>query len=182
MTREQKTALILEIEAMPTSSKFERERKANALRHFANLEHDCGAYGRIKEILNGKSTYSHQVNFAKQGKADAFVKIDGKRYKAEYKTNGGRIGSLLSKNAPLYVVYEMDICNAGTSHIRRVVEPKVIKTEIFIAILQKCNAIKDTNGKNSEPAIQVTSKKLFEAMTKYTLVYDANHDYTEGDF
>lgn len=182
MTNEQKTAVWAEIEAMPTKTSFEKARKANAIKHFLNADRDPGAYGRIKEIIHGKSSYSHQVNFAKQGKADAFVKIDGKRYKAEYKTNGGRIGSLLGKNAPMFVVYEMDICNAGTSHVRRVIEPKVVKTEIFVAILQECNAIKDTNGKNSEPAIQVTSKKFFEAMTKYTLVYDANREYNENDF
>jgi hypothetical protein len=182
MTREQKNALLVEIEKMPTRSKFARERKANALRHYANIDHDNGAVGRIKEIMNGKSTYSHQTNFAKQGKPDSFVKVDGKRHNAEYKTNGGRIGSLLGKNAPKFVIYEMDVCNAGTSHIRRVVEPKVFKTEIFVEILVKCNAIKDTNGKNSEPAIQVTSKKFYEAIEQYAITYEANRNYSTEEF
>ena len=181
MTREQKKDLLTAIEAMPTETTAQKARKANALRHFANIANDDGAVGRIREILD-KSIHSTARNFSRQGKADCFVWIDGKRYNAERKTNGGRVGSLYGKKAPAFVVYSMDIDNAGTAHQRRVIEPIVMKTSLFLAILEENGALKSTNGKNPEMAIQVSSKKLFLALQEYTLTYDPNRRYTAGDF
>lgn len=181
MTREQKKDLLNAIQAMPTETTAQKARKANALRHFANIENDCGAVGRIREILD-KSTFSTAHNFAKQGKADCFVWVDGKRYNAERKTNGGRVGSLYGKKAPKFVVYSMDIDNASTAHQRRVIEPIVMKTSLFLAILEDCGALKSTNGTNPETAIQVSSKKLFLALQEYTLTYNADRRYTAEDF
>ena len=181
MTREQKNTLINAILDMPEHTKAEKARKDNALRHFDNIDHDNGAVGRIREIL-AKSAYSKATNFAKQGKADCFVWMDGKRYNAEYKTNGGRIGALYGAKAPKFVVYEMDVCNSGTSNQRRVVEPVVMRTELFLELLAECNAIKSTNGTNPEPAIQVTSKTLYIRLSEYTLHYNPNHRYTAEDF
>ncbi len=181
MTKEQKNKILAMVAEMPQNTATEKARVSNILRHLANAENDSGAYGRICEIF-AKSEKSHAVNFAKQGRADCFVWVDGKRYNAEYKTNGGRIGSLYGKKAPKFVVYQMDICNAGTSHLRREIPPVVMKTEKFLAILEECNATKSTNGTNPETAIQVTSKKLFIALSEYTLTYDPNHRYTETDF
>ena len=181
MTREQKKDLLNAIQAMPTTTTAQKARKANALRHFANIDNDCGAVGRIREILD-KSIHSTARNFAKQGKADCFVWVDGKRYNAERKTNGGRVGSLYGKKAPAFVVYSMDIDNASTAHQRRVIEPVVMRTSLFLAILEDCGALKSTNGTNPETAIQVSSKKLFLALQEYTLTYDPNRRYTAEDF
>ena len=181
MTREQKNTIINAILDMPESTKIERARKDNAFRHFDNIDNDNGAVGRIREIL-AKSAHSKQTNFAKQGKADCFVWLDGNRYNAEYKTNGGRIGALYGAKAPRFVVYEMDVCNSGTSNRRRVVEPIVMRTEMFLEILAECGAIKSTNGTNPEPAIQVTSKTLYVRLSEYTLHYDPNRRYTAEDF
>jgi hypothetical protein len=63
-----------------------------------------------------------------------------------------------------------------------VVEPKVLKTSVFLAILEECGALKSTNGANPEIAIQATSKKLYIAMSEYTLTYDANRRYNAEDF
>jgi hypothetical protein len=166
---------------MPTNTTTEKARKANAIRHYENSDKDPGAPGRIREILN-KSIHSTATNFSRQGKADCFVWVDGKRYNAECKTNGGRVQSLYSNKAPKFVVYSMDIDNAGTAHQRRVVEPKVLKTSVFLAILEECGALKSTNGTNPEIAIQATSKKLYIAMSEYTLTYDANRRYNAEDF
>lgn len=182
MTNEQKYELLILIEGIDVSTSHGKKRKENALRHYFNIENDDGAAGRIKEICNGKSHYSTNDNFSKAGKADCFVYVDGKRFKAEYKTNGGRISNLYGKNAPRFVVYEMDVCNSGTSHQRRIVEPRILRTQLFIQMLEECNAIKSTNGDNPEPAIQVTSKKLYLKLTAYELRYDCNGRYTEADF
>lgn len=182
MTHAQKQDLLNLIEGLDTSTAHGKNRKENALKHFKNLENDDGAAGRIKEICNGKSKHSTANNFSKVGKSDCFIYVDGKRYNAEYKTNGGRIGSLYGKKAPKYVVYEMDVCNSGTNGQRRVIEPRVMRTQVFIQMLEECNAIKCTNGSNPEMAIQVTSKKLYLKLTAYELRYDCNGRYTETDF
>lgn len=169
------------INAMPEKTRAQILRKANAQRHLLNAEDDPGALGRVEDILS-KAVNSTIVNFSKQNQADCFVWVDGKRYKAERKTNGGRIGALLAKNAPKYVVYSMDVCNSGTSNQRRVVEPKVMRTDLFLAILEDCNAIKSTNGKNAEPAIQVTSKMLYLIMEEYEIAYDPATRYTADQF
>jgi hypothetical protein len=169
------------VNAMPERTEAQRLRKANAQRHLLNAVNDAGACGKVEDIL-GKTVNSTIVNFSKQGQADCFVWVDGKRYKAERKTNGGRIGALLAKNAPKYVVYSMDVCNSGTSNQRRYVEPKVMRTDLFLAILEDCNAIKSTNGKNAEPAIQVTSKMLYMIMQEYEVTYDPAGRYTADQF
>jgi hypothetical protein len=169
------------VNAMPERTEAQRLRKANAQRHLLNAVNDAGACGKVEDILS-KAVNSTIVNFSKQGQADCFVWVDGKRYKAERKTNGGRIGALLAKNAPKYVVYSMDVCNSGTSNQRRCVEPKVMRTDLFLAILEDCNAIKSTNGKNAEPAIQVTSKMLYMIMQEYEVTYDPAGRYTADQF
>lgn len=181
MNNERHIKTLLAIHAMPERNATEKARKANAFRHLANAGKDDGAYGRIDEILS-LSVRSIRTNFAKQGKADCFVYVDGKRYNAERKTNGGRIGSLYGKKAPKFVVYSMDICNAGTNNARRVIEPIVMRTEKFLAILEECHATKNTNGKNPEIAIQASSKVLFMALSEYSLAYDASIRYTADDF
>lgn len=179
MTQAQRQDLLREIQAMPEKTELERWRKFNAMRHF-NSNND-GAMGIIKEILD-KSPRSKSTNFSKQGDADCYVYVDGSRFTVERKTNGGRIGSLLEKNAPKYVAYSMDVCNAGTSYKRRKTETKIFKTSTFLQILDECGAIKSTNGKNPELAIQVTSKTLFIAIEEYGLTYDCTRKYTAEDF
>lgn len=181
MNQQQIIDLQTRVNAMPEKTELQRLRKANAQRHLLNIANDSGACGRVEDILS-KSVRSTIVNFSKQGQADCFVWVDGKRYKAERKTNGGRIGALLGKNAPKYVVYSMDVCNSGTSNQRRYVEPKVMRTDLFLAILEDCNAIKSTNGKNAEPAIQVTSKMLYLIMQEYAVTYDPATRYTADQF
>lgn len=180
MTIEQKNELLALINAMTLETSYQKARQRRALWYYSRLDINPGAAGCIREIVNGKSDGSKQTTVSKQGKADCFVYIGSRRYKAEYKTNGGRIGSLFEKNAPKFVVYELDICNSSTSNKRRQLEPVILRTETFIAILQECNAIKSTNGKHPEPAIQSSSLKMFEALEGLT-AYDANYHYDEGD-
>lgn len=180
MTDRQKNDLLKDIKAMPTKTAPQKIRQANALRHFANIENDDGAAGRIRDIL-AKSNGSRMYNFSKQGQADCFVWVDGRRYKAERKTNGGRIGELYGKNAPKFVVYSMDVCNSGTGQMRRVVKAVVMPTAQFLTILEDCHAVKNTNGKHPEVAIQVTSKALFLALSDYPVSYDPARRYTKEE-
>jgi hypothetical protein len=76
----------------------------------------------------------------------------------------------------------MDVCNKGTGFQRRTVPPKIYTVEQFKAILENCGAVKSTNGAHPEPAIQVTSKKLYIELQRYGIPFDPNHRYTEADF
>ena len=187
----EKHAYYLEmVHAMPTRTAAQKARKAKALEHLAAairpINPDCGGYGKAAELL-AKSNGSKAKNYAKQGKSDCFVWIeteDGKRcrYNAECKTSGGRIASLRQANAPKYVVYSLDVCNKNTGYKRRVVEPKVMRTEYFLALLDSFHATKVTNGEHSEEAVQPSNKGLYLALLDYPVDYDPNATYYESDF
>jgi hypothetical protein len=163
------------ISALPEKTATERERKAQAFRHLYNAEHDNGAFGRVEEILS-HSHGSKITRVRKQGQVDTFVKVDGKRYGVEYKTNGGRIESLYSGSVR-FVVYSLDICNATTSNKPRHLDPVVLRTETFLEILEDCGAIKCTNGKNPERAVQPSSKKMFEMLVQYGTPFNPEQNY-----
>ena len=182
---EKLTSFYEKVNAMPTATATQKARKEKAFFHLANVEKDCGAYGKVAEILS-KSEKSTATNYAKQGKADCYVwvEVDGKRvrYVAECKTNGGRIGALRGKNAPKFVVYSMDLCNSTTKGVRRVVEPVVMSTAYFLDLLDSLGATKRTNGKNDEEAIQPSNKGLYLALLDYPVPYDPNATYLPSDF
>jgi hypothetical protein len=170
------------VDEMPTATKAQRARKEKALELLASVDRFSGAYGCIDELLSA-SKASRKTAIGKQGETDFYIRVnkDGKisNQKAERKTNGGRIGDLLNGTSKAkYIVYSMDICNAGTSHKRRVTEPKLFSVERFLELLDECNATKSTNGNHPETAIQATSKSLYLAMLEQGetfepgLVYD----------
>ena len=148
-----------------------------------------GANGRIFE-LECASEFSRKTRVSKQGEADIHIKYERGTRPAECKTNGGRIGSLYAKDAPLFVIYRLD----WTQHrkptkakpngfcVSVYVEPKIIPTALFLAKLAEFGAIKSTNGTNPEPAIQVSSKKWHEWLASYPVNYDSARRYTASDF
>lgn len=173
------------VNAMPTATTAQRARKAKALFHLENTADD-GRYGKVAEILS-KSNGSNARNYAKQGKADAFIWIEdenGKRhrYAVEVKMNGGRISSLRGKNAPKYTAYKMDMCNSTTKGKRRVTPFVVMRTEYFLNLLDTYGATKRTNGAHDEEAIQPSNKGFYLALLDYPVTYDPNETYYESDF
>lgn len=152
--------------------------RASAMKGYLdNADHDSGAYGRIVE-LDSHSDRSPVTKVARQGRIDTRIKYrkNGKvdYLPAEVKTNGGRIGSLLAPNAPKFVIYSMNFSNSVAT---RSLSPRLLPTSLFLSILSECGAIKHTNGKNDELAIQVTSLKLYKALAEYPIEYDANAVY-----
>lgn len=167
-------------ESVPTMAN--KARADLALRYVAN--YTDGTLGRVTELASATDR-THKTRVAKQGADDTHIKmsINGKtKYVAcEVKTNGGRIESLYTKNAPKYVIYSMNVQNSLVK-TPRVLAPIVIETKLFLRVLEECNAIKSTNGKNPERAIQATSKKLYARLLEYPIPYDANTTYTADDF
>lgn len=140
--------------------------------------------GMITELASATDR-TRKTRVAKQGANDTSIKmlVNGKiKYvPCEVKTNGGRVSALYEKNAPKYVIYSMNVQNSLVK-TPRVLAPIVIRTDLFLTVLEECNALKNTNGVNPELAIQCTSKKLFARLSEYPIPYNANTVYSPSDF
>lgn len=144
---------------------------------------DSGAFGKMREIESCKEK-SLKTGVAKEWINDGFFTLNGKSCGFEYKTNGGRVGSIISRlenGKDGYTVYEMDICNSGTNNKQRVILPIILKSSVFIQILEETGALR-TNSRDGEPCIQVTSKKFYERLLDYPLEFDNSQEYTDDDF
>lgn len=173
---------------------MEARRKANAQRYLSNAN-DCGRFGRVFELSCARPL-SNKTTVAKQGVTDVSVKFKtaiGYKYEpCECKTNGGRIDDLLDgTNKSRYVVYRMDTTQKHKAtkgreewiEIRRV-EPVIIQTSLFLAVLKRFNAIKEVrhDGVVDGLAIQVSSKKLYEWLRDYPVQFDREAVYEEWEF
>lgn len=160
----------------------------NSKKQLAEIEREKtfetdGKFGRICDIVC-KNARSRYYKVSEQNEDDCFVKclINGSiSYEsAEVKTNGGRIekclNELLNGNDMLFI-YRMKICNKNTQYIERNVDFRIGWFSDFYKILVACNAIKNTNGRNPELAIQPTSKKLFIALDSYGVPFDNENTY-----
>lgn len=180
-TKEQINEITAQVLAMPLRTEIDRERKKNAFFWLSQIWVNDGAMGKVLEILSAP-TRSKKTNVSPQGKSDLYIKIGGGVYPVERKTNGGKITSLFAKNAPKFIVYSMDYTASTTKGVRRVVEPKIYRTETFLSILIECNAIKSNTYKGVEnQAIQVSSKKLYTALSERGTPYDKTRKYTLDD-
>lgn len=175
------------------ATKTEVKRYNNAMRILSN-ENDCGRYGKAFEMLNVSDT-AHKTYVAAQGKTDGYFYLDGSRKPVEYKTNGGRIGSLyrLTKPENAYIVYTMDFetrqtfrkdgTPRPTKHYQ--VAPIILKVSDFLAILEHCNATKvigHADKGDDEIAVQGDSAKLAKCLADYPITFDPNYRYTSEDF
>ena len=172
-------------------TKWELYRLAEARRIIAN-ERDDGRYGRLFELLFVGDT-SHKTKVAKQGKVDGYFWLNGKRHKVEYKTNGGRIGSLLRKISPdtEYIIYIMDFTTrtyakkdgsiGGGKHYTSAA--CIFTVADFLKLLDHLNATKVlTKDGIKEPAVQGDSAKLCKALWDYPIEFNPDNRYTSEDF
>lgn len=164
------------ISAMEVITSYDAKRKEKALYYLSRADINSGAFGRIDELLSRKH-HSKKTEVATQGKDDTSVTVNGKNYGAERKTNGGRISGIKSR----YVVYSLDICNSTTGNKRRTLEPMVFSLEGFLEILETAGAIKCTNGKKPEQAVQPSSLKMFRLMEQYGTPFDIDRNYSADE-
>ena len=184
LTDKEKNALEIISKEQEASGKINNARAEKMKKYFEGRDVDSGWFGRITE-LSIHTPKSRKAKVAKQGKADTHIKFErnGKfQYlPAEVKTNGGRISSLYEKNAPKFVIYSMNVSNSLCKE-PRIIPPVVFQTSSFLQLLEDCGAIKHTNGKNDELAIQAISKKLYQRLLDYPIAYDEDNIYTDYDF
>ena len=181
-------------EDMANNGKLDTARLTEVKRILSFDSADCGKYGKAFEVLTApKRSYKNGV--AAQGKADLFIKVDGKRVAVEVKTNGGRIGSLYKKNAPKYVIYcaAFTTCPKGISKkTGKPYEPKnycldpiLIKTEDFLRVIDEigCKTWREHAGLNDgEWGINSNPVKLVKRLQEYPIPYDRHASYTNDDF
>ena len=162
-------------------------RNSEIERHLSHTTDD-GRFGRIFQ-LECASQHSRKTRVSKQGEADVYIKFGKGYYKAECKTNGGRIEALRKPNAPKFVIYKLDFIqkHKAGKHTEareevRHVDPVLVPTEIFLAALDRFKATKSTNGVNPEEAIQPSSKKLYKWLLDWPIPFDPSLHYTADDF
>ncbi len=163
-------------------NKTDNEKKATILSYYERVTENAGAYGCIMEIMQGGK---RKKAVAKQNQNDMYFYYNGKRVKAECKTSGGRIGSLLDgSNKSKFIVYSLNVCNANTSGKERNIDPVIMPVQMFLDLLVECNAVKaiNRNGEFEEWGIQCSSKELYLRLLDYPIMFTPESHYTDDDF
>lgn len=172
----------------------EEKRIANAEKLLENVLNP-GRHGDVFELMCARKN-SKKTTVSAQGRPDVFVaiRLNGKvRYiQAECKTNGGRIDDLLDgTNKSKFVIYRLDVvqkhkacAKRGAWDEVRYVAPVIMKTELFLEMLRRCNAIKTIahGGVVDGLAIQCSSKALYEMLLDYPIPFDNETVYDMDDF
>lgn len=149
-----------------------------------------GIFGAITELFCCPER-SNKIRIAAQNKNDSNVRFadykgNVRSVPVEVKTGGGRIENMTGK----YIVYtycfrqkrKADKTHATEWYIEREVEPVIVPLKMFVDFLYTNNAIKCTNGKQPETAIQPSNKALYEACKAWAVKYDRTKVYKESDF
>lgn len=184
MTLQEKKALAMD---------NQRKERANA---YMRNDKDSGRFGRAFELSCARAL-SNKKSVSKQGVTDVSVKFrttKGFRYEpAECKINGGRVDDLLNgKNKSKYVIYMLNTVQkhkATKNHeaydeVRRLEQPVIIPTQLFIEVLKRFNALKEVRhgGVVDGIAIQPSNKKLWLWLQDYPVPFDRNAIYSVDDF
>ena len=178
-----------------------KEKRMEAITHELNNSKNPGAMGRAFELSCAR-TGSRKVSVSKQGQTDVSVKVlvngKAKYLPAECKTNGGRVNDLLDgSNKSAFVIYRLDFTQkfkatktAPAREEARHVPPVIIPTDLFVAMLIDCNAIKAIGhgGVQDGIAIQPSSKRMYERLIAYidnygeAVLFDNTKTYEAWDF
>lgn len=171
-------------------------REAKAQEYLANYADD-GRKGRAFE-LEVALDKSRKVRVSKQGQVDVYIKILNTKGKvayvpAEAKTNGGRVEELLTGSKAQYIIYAMEGVAVpqgkkakaeGRPIEYRNIAPVVIPKALFLAKLREFNAIKviNRNGEADGYGIQVTSKRWYEWLSEYPVIFEQGYVYEDWMF
>lgn len=172
-------------------TKQDRKRIEVALKWIAEDYKGDGLFGCIIELF-ACSERSPKITVSTQNKKDTYIRFRNSNgnidyVPAEVKTNGGRIGNMSGRYTIYMLAYTQKHKASKKSggldwEERRLIKPVVIPTKLFVDFLYAIGAVKSTNGNNPEPAIQVSSKVLYEALQDWCIPYDRTSVYTADDF
>lgn len=171
------------------------ERRQLVIENLKNSNNYCGKNGCIFEVECARKA-SRKLSVSKQGQTDVFVRFaTEKGYKylpCECKTNGGRVDDLLNgTNKSKFVIYRLDFTQKhkatkkhGAWEEVRHVDPVIIPTELFCAVLRHFGAVKTVAHKGVVDglAIQPSNKRLYEWLLDYPITFNNDATYTADDF
>lgn len=168
----------------------DKKRIAVALDWIAINYRGDGIFGAITELFCC-SERSNKMKIATQNKNDSNVRFANykgvvRSVPVEVKTGGGRIQSMTGK----YIVYTYcyrqkrnpDKTHETDWYIEKEVDPIIVPLKMFVNFLYAHNAVKCTNGKQPEMAIQPSNKALYDACKAWAVKYDRTKVYKESDF
>jgi hypothetical protein len=172
-------------------TKQDKERIAIAIKWIEEDYKGDGLLGCLIELF-ACSEKSPKMQVSAQGKADSRIRFRNSNGNIDYipievKTNGGRVAHM----SGAYTVYCLAFTqkykpskanNWQGAEERRIIKPVVIPTKLFLNYLYNNGIVKSTNGKQPEPAIQCSSKKLYEALQAWPIPYDRTKTYCADDF
>ena len=178
-----KKALKLMEEEKALNTKASEERYKKMLYYFENHEKLDGAFGCIEELAS-HTTKSRIDTVRTQNENDTYIKIKVdekiKYYRAEVKTNGGRVSYLYNNNGDTdFTIYTLCVYN---SMLKCNYTPIVIPNAYFKKILEEYKALKSTNGQYPEIAIQYVKKSFIAFVADYPIKYQRDKVYNIEDF
>lgn len=172
-------------------TKQDKERVAIAMEWIANDYRGDGLLGCLIELF-ACSENSPKKRVSAQGRIDSRIRFRNGNGNIDYipvevKINGGRIENMSGS----YTVYCLAVTqkhkgskktNGMDWEERRLIKPVVIPTKLFLSYLEEIGATKSTNGTHPQTAIQCSSKKLYEALLAWPILYDRTKTYCADDF
>lgn len=161
---------------------------------------DDGLYGKVFELFS-HTPMSTITTFRRQGVNDCYIVVDGKRRKAEVKTNCGRIGNLyempISERKARYIIYTICRVKPEGKHVKKdgtkapaeewYLAPIVMRISDFLEIVEKYNAIRmiehsDYVESDLEPSLKADKAKFYNALSnRKSAYYERFATYTKAE-
>ena len=173
-----------------TATKTETTKYYNIMGKLANERH-CGRWGEAYEALDVKRA-SRKTDSSAQGKADDWIRLNGRLVELEKKTNTTRIGTMLKERHPekKIIVFTIDFLRKGRGEDKNgnprpdkhlVLTPIVLTYADFFAIAEFVGARGwlGHKGKNDyEECVRGDKQALCDILQGYPVKFNADHNYT----
>ena len=196
------------IEDYEITTKYDAKRKEYAIEKLERdieLLHngeptDDGLYGKVFELFS-HTPNSTITTFRRQGVNDCYIVVDGKRKKAEVKTNCGRIGNLYQMNKKereaRYIVYTICRVKPAGTHVKKdgttapaeewYLPPIILKISDFLELVEQYKAVSVIGHENYvesdyEPNVRGDKAKFYKALlNRKSAYYERFATYTKAD-
>ena len=196
------------IEDYEVVTKYDTKRKAYAIEKLERdielsrqgLATDDGLFGKVFELFS-HAPNSTITTFRRQGVNDCYITVDGKKKKAEVKTNCGRIGNLYAmpktERKARYIVYTICRVKPAGTHVKKdgsvapaeewYLPPIVLTIADFLEIVEEYKAIRmiehaDYIESDLEPSLKADKAKFYKALlNRKSAYYERFATYSKSD-
>lgn len=185
------------IEDYEVTTHYDAKRKAYAIEKLnrdielstSGESTDDGLYGKVFELFS-HTPNSTITTFRRQGVNDCYIVVDGKRKKAEVKTNCGRIGNLYAmsrrEREARYIIYTICRVKPAGTHVKKdgttapaeewYLPPIIMKISDFLDIVEQYKATTIIGHENYiesdfEPNVRGDKAKFYKALLNRKSAY-----------